>query len=410
VVAGAAFVALLIASGVRATPTILIGPLDEEFGWRVDQVSLAISINLVLFGLMAPFSAALMERFGVRRVVAVALAATAAGSAATIGMSALWELTLLWGVVIGAATGCLSSPLAAVVATRWFVERRGLVTGVLSAAYATGQLIFLPVLAVLARADWRWASAAVAISAAAAVPVAVALLRERPADLGIPPYGAREVEPPVAAGGNPFAATAAGLVVGLRSRAFWLLAGTFFVCGATTVGVIGTHLIPAAHDHGIGEVQAAGLLAAIGIFDILGVTASGWLTDRWDARQLLFAFYTLRGLSLFFLPFALGASDAGLIAFVVVFGLDWVATVPPTVALTVEAFGRRRAGVVFGWIFAAHQLGAAAAAWAAGAVRNAAESYEIAFMGAGLLGVAAAFMALGIASRGRPAAAAPLPM
>jgi MFS family permease len=410
VVAGAAFVALLIASGVRATPTILIDPLDAEFGWRVDQVSLAISINLVLFGLMAPFSAALMERFGMRRVVAVALAATAAGSAATIGMSTLLELTLLWGIVIGAATGCLSSPLAAVVATRWFVERRGLVTGVLSAAYATGQLIFLPVLAVLARADWRWASAAVAISAAAAVPLAVALLREQPADLGIPPYGAREVEPAVAAGGNPFAATAAGLLLGLRSRAFWLLAGTFFVCGATTVGVIGTHLIPAAHDHGIGTVQAAGLLAAIGVFDIVGVTASGWLTDRWDARQLLFAFYALRGLSLFFLPFTLGSSDAGLVAFVVVFGLDWVATVPPTVALTVEAFGRRRAGVVFGWIFAAHQLGAAAAAWAAGAVRNAAESYEIAFMGAGLLGVAAAFMALGIASRGRPAAAAPLPM
>ena len=307
IVAAAAFVALLIASGVRATPTILIAPLDEEFGWRVDQVSLAISINLVLFGLMAPFSAALMERFGVRRVVAAALAATAAGTAATIGMSALWQLTLLWGVVIGAATGCLSSPLAAVVATRWFVERRGLVTGVLSAAYATGQLIFLPVLAVLVRdGGWRWASAAVAISAAAAVPVALALLRERPADLGLPPYGAERIEPPVAAGGNPFAATAAGLVVGLRSRAFWLLAGTFFICGATTVGVIGTHLIPAAHDHGIGEVQAAGLLAAIGVFDILGVTASGWLTDRWDARQLLFAFYALRGLSLFFLPFTLG--------------------------------------------------------------------------------------------------------
>ena len=411
IVAAAAFVALLIASGVRATPTILIAPLDEEFGWRVDQVSLAISINLVLFGLMAPFSAALMERFGVRRVVAAALAATAAGTAATIGMSALWQLTLLWGVVIGAATGCLSSPLAAVVATRWFVERRGLVTGVLSAAYATGQLIFLPVLAVLVRdGGWRWASAAVAISAAAAIPVALALLRERPADLGLPPYGAERIEPPVAAGGNPFAATAAGLVVGLRSRAFWLLAGTFFICGATTVGVIGTHLIPAAHDHGIGEVQAAGLLAAIGVFDILGVTASGWLTDRWDARQLLFAFYALRGLSLFFLPFTLGSSDAGLVAFVVVFGLDWVATVPPTVALTVEAFGRERAGVVFGWIFAAHQLGAAGAAWAAGAVRNAAESYEIAFMGAGLLGVAAAFLALGITSRGRPAGRGSLPM
>ncbi len=411
VVVGAAFVALLIASGVRATPTILIEPLDDQFGWRVDQVSLAISINLLLFGLMAPFSAALMERYGLRRVVAVALSAVAAGTAATVAMSALWQLTLFWGVVIGAATGCLSSPLAAVVATRWFVERRGLVTGLLSAAYATGQLIFLPVLAVLVRdVGWRWASAAVAVSAAATVPVAAALLRERPADVGLPPYGGREVEPAPPPGANPFAATAAALALGLRSRAFWLLAGTFFICGATTVGVIGTHLIPAAHDHGIGEVGAAGLLAAIGVFDILGVAASGWLTDRWDARQLLFAFYALRGLSLFFLPFVLGASDAGLAAFVVVFGLDWVATVPPTVALTVEAFGRERAGVVFGWIFAAHQLGAAAAAWAAGAVRAAAESYELAFMGAGLLGVAAAFLALGIASRGRPAPAAAMPM
>jgi len=401
----------LIASGVRATPTILIEPLDDEFGWRVDQVALAISINLVLFGLMAPFSAALMERFGVRRVVAVALVAMAAGSAATVGMSALWQLTLLWGVVIGAATGCLSSPLAAIVATRWFVERRGLVTGALSAAYATGQLIFLPFLALIVReAGWRWASAAVALSAAATVPLAIALLRERPSDVGLPPYGGDEVEPPVAPGGNPFAATASALALGLRSRAFWLLAGTFFICGATTVGVVGTHLIPAAHDHGIGAVQAAGLLAAIGAFDIVGATASGWLTDRWDPRHLLFAFYSLRGLSLFFLPFVLGSSDAGLVAFVVVFGLDWIATVPPTVALTVEAFGRERAGVVFGWIFAAHQLGAAAAAWVAGAVRTAAQSYELAFLGAGLLGVTAAFLALGIASRSRPAAAAPMPM
>jgi sugar phosphate permease len=411
-VALAAFAALLIASGVRATPTVLIEPLGDEFGWGVDQVSLAISINLVLFGLMAPFSAAMMERFGVRRVVAVALAAVAAGSALTIAMSALWQLTLLWGVVIGAATGALSSPLAAVVATRWFVERRGLVTGVLSAAYATGQLIFLPILALLVRdAGWRWASAAVALSAAATVPVALALLRERPADLGLPPYGGDEVEPPPPSAANPFAATVAGLALGARSRAFWLLAGTFAICGATTVGVIGTHLIPAAHDHGIGEVQAASLLAAIGVFDIVGVTLSGWFTDRWDPRALLFAFYALRGLSLFFLPLVLGESALGTGAFVVVFGLDWVATVPPTVALTVEAFGRERAGVVFGWIFAAHQFGAALAAWAAGAVRAASDAYTVAFMGAGLLGVAAALMTLGIVSRGRPAReAAALPM
>jgi sugar phosphate permease len=411
VVAGAAFVALLVASGVRSTPTVLIDPLREDFGWGVDRISLAISINLLLFGLMAPVSVALMERFGLRRVVGVALAAVALGSAATVAMTALWQLDLLWGLVIGAATGCLSSPLAAIVATRWFVERRGLVTGMLSAAYATGQLVFLPILAVITRElGWQWASGAVAVAAALAVPLAVALLRERPADLGLPPYGAAAVEPDVPRGRNPFAATAVGLVLGLGSRSFWLLAGTFFICGATTVGVIGTHLIPAAHDHGIGEVAAAGLLAVIGVFDIAGTTLSGWLTDRWDPRQLLFAFYALRGLSLFFLPFVLGASRAGLVAFVVVYGLDWVATVPPTVALTVQAFGREQAGIVFGWIFAAHQLGAAAAAWAAGAVRAASESYELAFLGAGALGVLAAFLALGIAARGRPAAAASMPM
>lgn len=411
VVAGAAFVALLVASGVRSTPTVLIDPLREEFGWGVDRISLAISINLVLFGLMAPFSAALMERFGVRRVVGVALAAVALGSAATVAMTALWQLNLLWGVVIGAATGCLSSPLAAIVATRWFVGRRGLVTGLLSAAYATGQLAFLPVLALITRElGWRWASGAVAITAALAVPLTVALLRDRPAELGLAPYGGDAVEPAPAPARNPFAATLAGLVLGLGSRSVWLLAGTFFICGATTVGVIGTHLIPAAHDHGIGEVAAAGLLAVIGVFDIVGTTLSGWLTDRWDPRQLLFAFYALRGLSLFFLPFVLGSSTAGLMAFVVVYGLDWVATVPPTVALTVEAVGRERAGVVFGWIFAAHQLGAAAAAWAAGAVRAASESYELAFLGAGALGVLAALLALGIETRGRPAAAAAMPM
>jgi len=387
--------------GIRATPTILIEPLGDEFGWRVDQVSLAVTINLVLFGLMAPFSAALMDRFGVRPVVAVALGAVAAGSALTIAMSSLWQLDLLWGVVVGAATGCLSSPLAAIVATRWFVVRRGLVTGLLSAAYATGQLVFLPVLAVLARdLGWRWASALVAASAALVVPVALALLRERPADLGLPPYGATERMPPPARAGNPFAATVDGLLTAARDRTFWLLAGGFAICGATTVGLVGTHLVPAAHDHGIGEVTAASLLALIGVFDIVGVTASGWLTDRWDPRSLLFVYYGLRGLSLFFLPFVLGSSGPGVVAFAVVYGLDWVATVPPTVALTVAAFGQERAGIVFGWIFASHQVGAGIAAWAAGAIRTWDGSYAPAFLTAGILGVLAAFLSLAV-GRGR---------
>lgn len=402
IVAGVTFAVLLVASGFRAAPTVMIRPLEDEFGWGVDQISLAIAINLVLFGLMAPFSAACMERFGVRRVVGVALGAVAAGSAVTIAMNALWQLNLLWGVLIGAATGVLSTPLAAIVATRWFVARRGLVTGLLTSAYATGQLVFLPVLAIVTReAGWRWSAALVAILSAVAAPPAVALLRERPADLGLPPVGREELDPPPAESGNPFARTVGALATAGRTRVFWLLSGAFFICGFTTVGLIGTHLIPAAHDHGIGEVAAASLLATIGVFDIAGTTLSGWLTDRWDPARLLFAFYALRGMSLFFLPLVLGASDIGTLAFVVVYGLDWVATVPPTVALTVQAFGRESAGVVFGWIFAAHQLGAAAAAWGAGLTREMADSYVPAFMFAGMLGLVAAFLSLAVARTGR---------
>ncbi|MGD9572835.1 MAG: MFS transporter [Thermoleophilia bacterium] len=403
IVAGVTFAVLLVASGFRAAPTVMITPLRDEFGWGVDQIALAISINLVLFGLMAPFSAACMESFGVRRVVGVALAAVAVGSALTITMNSLWQLDLLWGVVIGAATGALSTPLAAIVATRWFVSHRGLVTGLLSSAYAAGQLVFLPVLAIVARdAGWRWAAALVALASGLAAPLAVLLLRERPADVGLAPVGATALDaPPAGPGANPFPRTVAAFTGAVRTRVFWLLAGAFFICGFTTVGLIGTHLIPAAHDHGIGEVAAAGLLATIGVFDIVGTTLSGWLTDRWDPARLLFAFYALRGLSLFFLPFVLGSSDIGLLAFVVVYGLDWVATVPPTVALTVQAFGRDQAGVVFGWIFAAHQLGAAAAAWGAGVTRTLADSYVPAFLFAGMLGVVAAFLSLAAARDGR---------
>jgi MFS family permease len=409
VVLAASFAVLLVGSGIRATPTVLIQPLGDEFGWGVDQISLAVGINLVMFGVMAPFSAALMDRFGVRRVAVVALAAMAAGSAATIAMTSLWQLDLLWGILIGAATGCLSTPLAAIVATRWFVARRGLATGLLSAAYASGQLVFLPSLAFTTReAGWRWAVALVAIAAAACIPVTLLLIRDHPADHGVAPFGGTDLEPPPIPLGNPFARTVLALHEAAATRIFWLLAGTFFICGATTVGIIGTHLIPAAHDHGIGEVQAAGLLALIGVFDLIGVTTSGWLTDRWDPARLLFGFYTLRGLSLFFLPLVLGESGLGTAAFVVVFGLDWVATVPPTVAITVSAFGRERAGVIFGWIFAAHQLGAASAAWLGGVVRASADTYVPAFLGTGLLGITAAAMTLGMgASRRGPRIAAP---
>jgi predicted MFS family arabinose efflux permease len=278
----------------------------------------------------------------------------------------------------------------------------------LTASNASGQLVFLPLLAWLTGFDWRWAAALVAGTALAGVlPLVLVFMRDRPRDVGARPYGAggHWVEPPAAP--PALGAVVDGLRVAARSRTFWLLAGTFFICGATTNGLVSTHLIPAAHDHGIAQVSAAALLALIGVFDIVGTTVSGWLTDRADPRRLLFAYYGLRGLSLFFLPYALDVQQFPLIAFVVFYGLDWVATVPPTVALTAQVVGRERVAVTFGWIFAAHQLGGAVAAWAAGASRTWLGSYAVAFMGAGLLCLVAAALSLRVGRPGRARRAGP---
>lgn len=403
VVAGVTFVTLLLASGFRSTPGVLIVPLEDDFGWSRATISLAVSVNLVLFGLTGPFAAAAMLRYGVRRVVLVALCLCAAGSALTVVMTAPWQLVVLWGGVVGLGTGAMASVLAATVAGRWFVTRRGLVIGVLTAASATGQLVFLPLLATLVTSHgWRSASWAVAGSALLAVPIVLVLLRDRPEDVGLRAYGATVETPPADAAGNPVAAALAGLRLAAHSGRFWLLAGSFFVCGASTNGLIGTHFIPAAHDHGMTEVAAASLLATIGVFDIVGTTASGWLTDRVDPRMLLVWFYALRGLSLLALPTVLQSRSVPLLLFVAFYGLDWVATVPPTVALCADVAGPERTAVVFGWVFAAHQIGAATAAYAAGLVRTTLGTYSPAFVTAGWLCAAAAALAWSVGrSRGR---------
>jgi len=399
-IAGITFVTLLAAAGTRATPGVLIVPLQREFGWNRAEISLAVSINLILFGIIGPFAAAFMARFGVRRVLLAALTTIAVGVGLTALMTTVWQLYLLWGLVVGVGTGCMATVLAAVVANRWFVARRGLVVGVLTAAAATGQLVFLPVLATeVVTRGWRWASLTVAAAIVLVIPLVAVFMRDRPEDVGLRAYGATEDDPP-ATMQNPFSTAIAGLRTGLRSSAFWLLAGSFFICGATTNGLIGTHLIPASMDHGIPEVTAAGLLAVIGVFDIVGTIGSGWLTDRWDSRWLLFGYYGLRGIALLILPFVLGASFFGLVAFIVFYGLDWVATVPPTVALSAQVFGRQQGTVVFGWIFASHQFGAAMAAFAAGALRTWLGDYQVTFVLAGLL----CLVACGLVIRIRPAA------
>ncbi|MBI3444332.1 MAG: MFS transporter [Magnetospirillum sp.] len=407
IAAGLTFVTLLVAAGIRSAPGIMMVPLEGEFGWSRATISAAVSVNLILYGLMAPFAAAVMDRIGLRRTMALALAVLALGVAATTLMAAPWHMVLLWGVVVGGGSGTIALVLGATVVSRWFDAYRGTVMGVLSAATATGQLVFLPQMAMMVE-HWGWREAVILIAAAAAIlaPVIWLFMRDRPADMGLWPVGATQAPPPAMRGGNPAVAAIMALKDGMGSRDFWLLAGTFFVCGLSTNGLIGTHLVPACFDHGIPEVKAAGLLAAMGIFDMVGTTASGWLSDRWDSRKLLFWYYGLRGLSLIFLDLAFGPDVFGLWLFAVFYGLDWIATVPPTVKLTTQVFGREKAGVMFGWIFASHQVGAATAAFLAGWIRTDLGDYWLAFVAAGLACLVAAAMSMMIGRKSEPDAVA----
>ncbi|WP_242333752.1 MULTISPECIES: MFS transporter [Anaeromyxobacter] len=397
---GATFGVLLVAAAIRATPGVVIVPLEHDLGWSRATISGAIGVNLLLYGLMGPFTAAIAERIGLRRTMAVAMTLLAGALLLATEMRAAWQLVVLWGVLVGVGSGMAATVLGAVVVARWFHARRGLVMGALTASTATGQLLFLPLLAHLTEAEgWRWAVRAVAVAALAMVPLVLAVVRESPAAVGLLPVGATEAPPPPSRRGNPAVLAVTTLGRAMRHRDFWLLAATFFVCGASTNGLVGTHLIPACLDHGIPEVRAASLLATMGLFDLVGTTASGWLTDRWDSRRLLFTYYALRGLSLVFLPGALHHGD-GLGLFSVFYGLDWIATVPPTVRLATDAFGKDDAPIVYGWVFASHQVGAALAALGAGLVRTELGDYRLAFLASGAICMAAALLALAI-GRGR---------
>jgi predicted MFS family arabinose efflux permease len=393
VIAVVTFLVLLVTAGVRATPSILIVPLEHEFGWSRAAISFAIAINLALFGIVGPFAASLMSRYGLRRIIlfALALLSLAVGSSAM--MHSQWQLNLLWGVLVGSATGVTALVLAAIVVNRWFEEHRGLVLGILTAANATGQLLFLPMLAhIITLHGWRRATLVVAVASAIVFVIVLIWMKDNPSDLGLRPYGAG-IAMAEQAGPNLAHQPVRTLMWAARSREFWILAGSFFICGASTNGLIGTHLIPACMDHGIPEVTAAGLLAAMGIFDLFGTTASGWLTDRFNSRILLFWYYSLRGLSLLFLPIALSTTHVWLAGFAVFYGLDWIATVPPTVRLTANTFGKENVGVVYGWIGAAHQLGASAAALTAGTMRTYLGGYRDAFwLSGGLCMIAAALL------------------
>jgi len=402
VVAGVIFVCLLAGAGLRAAPGVMMLPIESAFGWSRETISLAAAIGIFLYGLTGPFAAALMQSFGIRRTLIGALILMSFSTGISVFMSAPWQYVATWGVLSGVASGSVAMVLGATVVNRWFVTNRGLMMGLLTASTATGTLIFLPGMAALAQwGGWQAVVITVAIVSAVLVPVAYFFVPERPQDIGQRPYGAAESDlPPAGPQGSALANAFNALFEAARTKTFWYLFATFFICGFTTNGLVGTHMIAFCGDMGMPEVQAASLLAMMGLFDLFGTTASGWLTDRFDPRKLLFVYYGLRGLSLMFLPFT-DFNIYSLSIFAVFYGLDWIATVPPTVKLANEAFGDRKAPIVFGWIAAGHQLGAASAAYFAGYMRTAQGNYLDAFIIAGATGIVAALLSLMIARRKR---------
>ena len=397
-VAAVTFLALISAAAFRSTTSILFMPIEMEFGWTRETTSLAVSVNLVLYGITAPFAATLMERFSIRKVTPIALLLIALGSGLTVFMTQPWQLILLWGVFVGLGTGAIALVFGSMVANRWFKHRRGLVTGIFSAAYATGQLLFLPALSVVvANSGWRVSSVVVAATSLAIIPIFYIVFRDRPSDVGTTAFGGEIETAAVASGSHTFASTIRGLFEAARKPAFWILAGTFFVCGWTTNGLIGAHFIPAAHDHGMPATTAAGLLAVVGIFDFVGTILSGYLTDKVDSVILLVFYYGLRGLALLTVPFVLGPNvEPPLLFFIVFYGLDWIATVPPTVELCRKHFGLQKSPMVYGWVFASHMVGAAIAASFAGAIREIQGDYFIAWITAAVLCLVAAVAVLGL--------------
>jgi len=399
IVVGVTFLVLLAAAGIRATPSVMILPLEHEFGWTRTTISFVISVNIALYGLIGPFSAAAMQRYGIRPIVLGALVLLVVGTSVSTFMTMPWHMVLAWGILVGAGSGVAANTLAATIVSRWFETRRGLAMGLLTASSATGQMVFLPLMAYMVEhLGWRSVAILVASVAALAIPLVAIFLPERPQDIGLKSYGQLEDVPPESTvkSKNPLALAFDALGKAVKIRDFWLLFFSFFICGMSTNGYIGSHFIAMCGDYGISAVGGASMLATMGMLDLFGTTMSGWLSDRFNARVLLFWYYSLRGVALIFLPHAFGLSYFGLPIFAIFYGLDWIATVPPTVRLANDVFGRLAAPIVFGWIVAGHQLGAASATMLAGTLRNSVGSYTLSSMLMGAACIIAAVMVLRI--------------
>jgi MFS family permease len=394
------FLTTITSAGVRSSPSVLIHPLEAEFGWSRALIASAISMNLLLFGVAAPVSGYLLDRYGPRKVMLGSLLLLIVGVSGTIAMNQFWQFFLVWGIIVGVGAGGVGSVLTATVGNRWFVARRGLALGILGSASSTGQLIFLPFfMAMIAYSGWRIGSMTLIVLAIILLPLIFLFMRDDPADVGLEPYGS----------GQAGAAKTVG-TAGLRGMSaknatitarevvthptFWLLCGSFFVCGGTANGLIGTHLIPHEIEIGIPQVTAASLVGIMGALNIVGTTFSGWMIDRVQPQRWLALVYALRGASLLILPFVQDFS--GLVIFAIIYGLDWFATVPPSMAITADTFGRQNVGKVYGWIFMSHQIGAAIMAASAGAIRDYIGDYNSAFLSGGVIAMIAAGLALQI--------------
>ncbi len=400
-VALSVFLVLIASAAFRSSVGVMLDPIEDTFGWSRSSTSLAVAINLIFYGLTAPFAAALMERYGVRVIASLALIFISSGSLLTLVMNQTWHLVVLWGVLIGLGTGSTALVFGSLVVGRWFEKYRGVVFGVIGSAFATGQLIFLPIIAhTIENSGWQEVSRWVGIGALILVPLVWFTIADSPAQVGLLPLGvdAQNYSPPmkVKSGGFETATKAISELISVyKSRIFILLATTFFICGWTTNGIISTHFVPAAHDHGMSTVTASGLLAIVGIFDIAGTIGSGWLSERFDPRKLLAIYYSLRGVALLAVPIVLGPNpDIPIFLTMMLFGLDWVATVPPTVILCQRAFGVEKGSVIFGWVFASHMIGAAIAASFSGLIRDQLGNYTMAWYFAGFLALLAGVLAL----------------
>ncbi|PLT33423.1 MFS transporter [Bacillus sp. V5-8f] len=400
VILGITFFSIIVAGIIRSSSGVFLVPFEEEFGWDRAFISLSFAISLVIYGFSGPFIAAMFENVGVKKMMLLAMSVLMLGIGFTFFMEYSWQLILIWGIIFGLGSSVFLTVLSTYVANRWFEKRRGLVIGILTASTATGQLIFLPVLAsIIEKSSWRWAMGLILALSIVMIPLILVFMKNHPKEIGLTRYGQMSAETEAAAfqKKNPIHNAFTVLKEAVKVKQFWLLAGSFFICGLSTSGLIGTHFIPFCISFGIPEVTAAGLIAFMGIFDLIGTTLSGWLSDRYDNRWLLFGYYGFRGLSLLLLPFALAENSTFfLIVFAIFFGLDWIATVPPTINLATQAFGIEKSGIVYGWIFAAHQAGAGVAAFGGGLIYTIWNSYQLAFILAGVFCLLGGAFVLGI--------------